>query len=78
MVDRKLLDKIERIEIVNVQPGDVVIVSFDDFSRLADDQRKRLKDRFKAVFPNNQVIIFSHAELNVFRTCELPALQGDK
>lgn len=74
----ELLDRIERVEIVSVQPGDVVVVSFDDFIHLADDEKQRLRGRFKAVFPNNQVIIFSHAEFNVFCACELPALQGDK
>ena len=78
MTDKELLDKIERVEIVSVQPGDVIVVSFDDFVHLEDDEKQRLRNRFRAVFPNNQVIIFSHAEFNLFRACELPALQGNK
>lgn len=53
MIDKELLDKIERVEIVSVQPGDVVVVSFDDFIHLEDDEKQRLRAKFKAVFPNN-------------------------
>ncbi len=76
MGNQELLNKVERIQAVTIQPGDTIVISMDDFVRLPSDQRKELTERFKDFFPGAKILIMSHSELNLFRSCELPALKG--
>lgn len=45
----------ERIQVVDLRPGDTIIVSTEDF--LSQEQRTRLRHDFLRRFPENEVVV---------------------
>ena len=51
----ELVTSINRFEVVEVHPGDIIFLSIPD--QLSDKARERLNEQLKTELPNNRVII---------------------
>ena len=50
-----MTEEIKRIEIVDLKPGDTIIIMVD--IRLSDQVASRLNDHFRKEFPDNKCIV---------------------
>lgn len=61
-----------RIAIVNVIPGDIIVVDITSPREVTQTEYDLIKTRWRAVFPNNQVIVMNGFNLSLIHIDQLP------
>lgn len=62
------LPPLERLAVIDIQPGDVVIATIDpDADDLSAKAVHGLKARLRELFPDNEVVVVHQVELTIAR-----------
>jgi len=66
-MDPELLDKLEKLQVLTLQPGDILVVT--SHARLSAQQLHHLKEQLEQFVPGHQVmVVSSDVELAALRT----------
>lgn len=74
-MDPELLDKLEKLQVLTLQPGDVLVATITRGSHIAE-RAAHIKDQLKQYVPDNDVMILSDVELAALRHTEQPTIVG--
>lgn len=59
------LPEVERVEVVEVKPGDVVWIRVE--RRLTNEHRLRIKDVAEQLWPDNKVVVGEECDVKIVR-----------